>query len=249
LLPQTAIKTMSDLEKKGFAGNFHAWVQTAGIIVASAWGVYVFAYKEIAIPKSAPVNVSIDLQLQKTGKNYINVVDEKSLIAVEMQASASNPSTRKVYLLPNYWVVYGIRIRPEASETFNEQAYDKIGDFTIEKHNERTSDDVVAIGIMFFDGVLNPGEKIVRKLVIHVPPNKYDLLHAYTHIPTSTKEWENRLALEYKLKKEDNQVLESWYHVESNGERKLLDDEQITKTANIYELQSAVKYSELSLWR
>lgn len=123
------------------------------------------------------------------------------MIAVEMQASASNPSPRRVYLLPNYWVVYGIRIRPGANETFNEQAYDKIADFAIEKHNERTSDDVIAIGIMFTDSVLNPGEKIVRKLVLHVPPNKYDLLHAQSEMPTSTKEWENRLALEWKLKK------------------------------------------------
>lgn len=242
---------MSDPEKKGFADKFHAWVQTAGIVIASFWGVYAFVYKEITIPESAPVNVSIDLELEKTGKNYIDVADEKSLIAVEMKASASNPSPRKLYLLPNYWVVYGIRLRPGASEIFNEQAYDKIADYTIEKHNDRTSQDVVALGTIFPDDVLNPGEKIVRKIVLHVPPGKYDLLFAHSSIPSVTKEWKNRqFALDWKLKKEDNSVHPSWYSEENNGVRgKPLDEEQIKKIENIYELQVAVKSSEISLWQ
>lgn len=40
-------------------------VQTTAIVLAGVWALYTFVYKEILLPKSAPVNVSIDLQLKK----------------------------------------------------------------------------------------------------------------------------------------------------------------------------------------
>ena len=66
-------------------------------------GCWTFIFKEIEVPKSAPVNISLNLQLKKIETPQNNEV----LSAIEMKISATNPSTREIYLLPNAWVAYG----------------------------------------------------------------------------------------------------------------------------------------------
>src|SRR5256885_1464223 len=94
-------------QRRDFGEILNTWVQTIGICIAAIWGVYTFVFKEILVPKSAPVNVTINLQLKKIGTGPTN----GNLTAVEMKISATNPSSRKVYLLPSVWVAHGIRIK------------------------------------------------------------------------------------------------------------------------------------------
>jgi hypothetical protein len=61
--------------------TINTWMQIAGILLAGAWGVYTFFEKEVFIPKSAPVNISINLQLKKVGTGSAS---QASLAAVEM---------------------------------------------------------------------------------------------------------------------------------------------------------------------
>jgi hypothetical protein len=54
--------------KVGSVGEvIRSWIPPIGIVIAAVWGVYTFIYKEIIIPQSAPVNVSIGLQIQEAG--------------------------------------------------------------------------------------------------------------------------------------------------------------------------------------
>src|SRR6266513_4802955 len=96
----------TDPPKRSLGERLNTWVQTIGILIAAAWGVYTFVHKEITAPRAAPVNISLDLQLKKLGANEPN----KELVAVELKASATNPSTREIHLLPNLWTAYGINV-------------------------------------------------------------------------------------------------------------------------------------------
>src|SRR5438093_325085 len=93
-------------KNRSFGESLNTWVQAIGIIIAACWGVYTFGYKEIMVPKSAPVNITLNLQLKKIG----GAPAKGDLVAVEMRASATNPSSRDIHLLPNAWIAYGIGI-------------------------------------------------------------------------------------------------------------------------------------------
>jgi hypothetical protein len=74
-----------------FSKELNTWVQTVGILIAAVWGVYTFIFKEIWIPESAPVNVTVDLQLNKLGvSNSTDKSGSKQLMAVQMKLSAAN---------------------------------------------------------------------------------------------------------------------------------------------------------------
>src|SRR6266404_5182874 len=90
-------------------------MQIVGILIAAIWGVYTFFEKEVFIPKSAPVNISVNLQLKKVATGSGN---QAGLTAVEMNVSATNPSTREIHLLPSAWSARGVRIKAaERDET------------------------------------------------------------------------------------------------------------------------------------
>jgi hypothetical protein len=89
--------------ESSFGRELNAWVQTIAIIVAASWGIYTFVYKEITLPKSAPVNVSMDLQLKKIGTSVDKREQEVPFVAVEMKVRATNPTSRSIYLLPSTW--------------------------------------------------------------------------------------------------------------------------------------------------
>lgn len=127
-----------------------SWLTAVGILIAAAWGGYTFIYKEILLPSSAPVNISVDLQLKKVGKKEPNgarvndasdkangaqvneasdrpnsaqgIEKRKQLIAVEMRISAINPSPRDVYLLPSAWVAIGVVDKISDQELPDERA-------------------------------------------------------------------------------------------------------------------------------
>src|SRR5437763_12580581 len=94
---------------RSFEERLNTWVQILGILIAAGWGIWTFIYKEIKVPKSAPVNISLNLQLKKVETNP----SRQGLTAVEMKISATNPSSREIYLLPNAWVAYGGHINSE----------------------------------------------------------------------------------------------------------------------------------------
>lgn len=121
-------------EERTLGQTLNTWVQTIGIVCAGAWALlYTFGYKDIFVPKSAPVNISLNLSLKKVGPKASST---DSLTAVEMKIAATNPSSRPVYLLRSAWVAIGCTIRPrldgsgaQQNDQLNSNSYDAVADF------------------------------------------------------------------------------------------------------------------------
>jgi len=207
---------MATISNKSFIHEFSAWVQTIGIIIAAIWGAYTFIFKEIVLPKSAPVNVSVDLQLKRIEVRDFKMRREynKSLVAVEMTVSATNPSSRLVYLQPNIWIASAAIIRKMSkTPNFIQQINDSINkeDLNIkEKHAWSYSPipEPVAVGRLFLNTQLKPNEKITRKIIFHVPRGLYDLIEVEIYVPTVAKKDIARLEWKFNEKQTNFSFME-----------------------------------------
>jgi hypothetical protein len=241
---------MATSPERTFAQELNTWVQTIGIIIAALWGAYTFIYKEVMLPRSAPVNITVDLQLKKIGTATSQAQDEKTpLIPVEMRISATNPSPREVYLLPTAWIAYGAKVNiSRGSGAFATQAASVLNSsngFYVEKHAASVGSSVVAIGSLLKDSVLKPHETATRTIVFHVPPGIYDLLDVQAIIPTLAKK--GGAALEWKFDK-DNGLVPVVYRVGASGERKEMEKTRDGEYSDTHlELQSATSMAILSL--
>lgn len=162
------------------------------------WGIATFYYKDVLQPSTAPVNISLNLELKKVSPtNPPNGSPGSKLIAVEMQLGATNPSSREVYLLPNAWIAYGYRTtEPGDAPSFAQRLNDGFASQRIrpqERFGLTTNGDAVAGGVLLSDTQLKPGEKVMRKLVFHVPRNRYDVVEVWTAIPTTSQEGKLRI--------------------------------------------------------
>jgi hypothetical protein len=238
--------------KSTFTENFNKWVQSIGIIVAALWGAYTFVYKEIAVPKSAPVNISINLQLRKLS----TAKPKKALVAMEMRVSASNPSSRRIYLLQNKWMVWGYTANPKKPEDPDcfyartaDLMNDQLGQFS-ERHASWSTRNIVAGGSLFDDDKLSPNETITRTIIFYVPPDQYDSVRAEALIPTS--EVENRLKVQWRSGKGTEDTMLTIYLVGDHGqleptkidERGRPNDERVKGLG--YQLSGTS--TEISLW-
>lgn len=203
---------MADSQPSSFSDKFKTWVQTVAIIIAAGWGIYAFVYKEVWVPKSAPVNITLDLALQKSivseTKQNKNI---QPLYAIEMKVAAKNPSSRTIYLLPNTFVVFGLNIDKDFNysqneyENFLENNVDKLENYflgLISKHLPISNISIVVIGDLFADKCLKPGEQIAKSVIFHVPRGEYDMLQVFAYIPTCAKRT-NKFTFKYYYNKKD----------------------------------------------
>jgi hypothetical protein len=238
--------------KKTSARKINTWVQTVGIFLAAAWGVYTFVYKEIMLPRSAPVNISVNLQLKKIGTPTSGPEHKKgSLVAIEMRVSATNPSSREVYLLPSAWIAYGLSVDSVShSAAFAKNAISSLNSheasYYEEKHATVSEASVVAVGNLFVDDSLKPNETVTRTLVFHVPPGRYDWLDVQAVMPTVARK--TSVGLEWKFDQESG-LVPTLYHVNGSGERtEMAKSENGEYLVGNIELQQARSMSALSLW-
>ena len=165
-------------------------VQTTAIVLAGVWALYTFVYKEILLPKSAPVNVSIDLQLKKTEST-----DQQSnqLVCVEMTVKAVNPSSRVAHLLPSVWFARGCRIGRLDSDDgrFIDNLSKALGRSSTnsslyfqERHFSHTDWTFVGGGGLFEKRMLKPNEAISFTLILSLPLLYYHVLRVEAHMPT-----------------------------------------------------------------
>jgi hypothetical protein len=245
---------MATPSERTFGQELNTWVQTIGIIIAAVWGAYTFIYKEIMLPKSTPVNISVNLQLKKIGTPASQAQARKNaLIAVEMQVAAINPSAREVFLLPSAWVVYGVKVVDTFREgnTFAKEAVSSLNSregIYVEKYATSTTTSVVAIGNLFRDEVLKPNEKATRTLVFHVPPGGFDWLEVQAVMPTMGRK--GGATLEWGFDEKNNSLVPVVYRVSASGERKEMEkDKAGAYSDSRLELQMATAMSALSLWQ
>lgn len=194
---------MNEKAGRDKTGKIKDWVQTVAVILATIWGVNTFMYKEWYLPKTALVNISTDLSLRRIGLSDAAKPPGPRFVAVELAVSATNPSTREVFLLPNIWVARGFRLKSldNTQHDFLSQFGSAFKDARLGVKQRGVADtegEPVALGRLFGDDRLKPNEKIMRKIVFHVLKDQYDYIEVRTTMPTVTKE--GRLDLEWKYK-------------------------------------------------
>jgi len=242
-------KDMQIPEKRSFDQRLNTWVQTIGIIVAASWGVYTFVYKEIVVPKGAPINVSIAMTMKRVSDEKTDLKDlKKKYAAIELTFVAENPSTRMVFLLPSAWIVYGVKIAnlPDRSSfrTDAEIALKSDARFA-ELHAVPRDSTVVVIGRLFPDDVLKPGEKVVRTAIFHIPVGTYDLLDAHAMVPSARKG--KAVDIKWKLS-DDNQLMPTTYRIAKDGSStEVKMNEQYPDQDPAVELQNTRAMTQLSV--
>jgi len=231
--------------KRTFGENLNTWVQTVGILIAAVWGFYTFVYKEIKLPKSAPVNITLNLQLKKIGTG----ATKGDLTAVEMKCSATNPSSREIHLLPSAWIAYGMTITATSTDDSNfikdanAALIDSERISTVQRHAKNQKTSVVATGKLFDDTGLKPGETTGRTIIFYVHQNDYDLVDLTTVMPSVADV--RGIELEWTLTKE-SELHPTVYRVDKNGKRTPIgDNDRLDKRL---ELQMARANVEISLW-
>jgi hypothetical protein len=229
-------------KKRTLGETVNTWVQTVGIIIAAAWGFYTFFYKEIILPKSAPVNISLNLALKKTG---VSPDKRDNLTAVEMKCSATNPSSREIHLLPSAWIAYGISIAatPGDDTAFMKNATARLKDqnemATVQRHAKNQKRSVVATGNLFDDTGLKPGETTGRTIIFYVHQLDYDLVDVTTVMPSAADV--SDIQLEWTLTEES----ELSPTVHRKGQSAPLDANYLV---NHLDLQTARANAAISLW-
>ncbi len=244
---------MAEAANRSLGQEINSWVQTIGIVIAATWGAWTFVYKEIVVPKSAPVNVTVDLELKKIGANQPGATKAK-LIPVELRVSAKNPSSREIYLLPSVWMASGVKVASTKHAidegltvtSKNEASYSQ-------RHADVTENIIVAFGGLVEDDSLKPNEVTARTLIFYVPPNEYDYLDVVTIIPTIAKK--GAMDLEWKLTREPEQaeptlLNPTWYRLDAKGaqEKAMSSDEASAyAAAHKLELQRSIARATLLL--
>lgn len=247
---------MTVSSERSISQEINIWIQIIGIIIGSVWAVYVFIYKEIILPKASPVNITLDLQLKKIENPNSQHLRDKNqgLTAIEMEITATNPSSRMVYLVPSKWFTYGynVKIHDEDPELFdkvpamlNSQSLENIEKYAVRQRNSTTPE---AIGSVFSDVGIKPNEKLTRKIIFHIPSGKFDLIEASVTIISFGLM--DGITSEWKYNKEDGLYLKL-YRVAENGENIELEVDKngaFISDAKL-ELQMSQSDSMLSLWQ
>ena len=153
--------------------------------------VYSFIYKEIIVPKSAPINISLNLSLQKSGTSDDRGAKfKKPIDAILLKIGAKNPSSRSVCLLPSYFIAYGYKMSDNhlSDERFVKGAGDnpmvyKEGVF-LTKHLTVAKTSVVALGNLIEDEVLKPNEQVENSYIFYTPQGEYDFIEVFAAIPS-----------------------------------------------------------------
>jgi hypothetical protein len=235
------------------ASTVNTVAQIIALCVASVWAVWIFYWRELAVPRSAPINVTLDLQLKRVGGSG----GDHPLIAIEMKTSATNPSSRKVFLLPSAFIVRGVKMQPPApGNTFETRALALLNthpeipfssaEAVVERSSMSVASSVLAVGRPFADNLLNPGEVTTHTLVLHVPAQEYDKIEATTWIPNTTKPGNAEIVWSVG---QNSELRAEMYRVTTRGSRRPMErDEGGVYSANDLGLQFASSGTQLSLW-
>ena len=167
------------------SGLLHRWIQSSGIILGAFWGIYTFVWKDILVPSWAPAHINLDLSFTPLEGLRSSTGDSE----MTLKMTATNSSARKVYLLSNTWRIIGIkRIR------VSEEGFGSLGDQALrgepliyaERGINNVSGDILAVGRIFDDDIVHPGETISRSILIRIP-HVYNAAEINIIMPALTK--------------------------------------------------------------
>lgn len=172
----------------------HQWVQTGGILVATVWGVvwggYTFLWKNILLPSWELAHLNVEISLTPLETRPTSALREL-LVTI----TATNPSERKLYLerLSNTWQLHGIQRLASIGGT-DDQPFSQLGNQVLrnsaldyaERDVVKKAGPLLAVGRLFDDEIIHPGETISRSILIGVADD-YDAAQVQVVVPALTK--------------------------------------------------------------
>ena len=150
----------------------HEWIRSGGILIAAAWGVYTFIYKDIYVPSQQPAHLSLEASLKPVPDRPTPAVGQEMLLEIK----ATNASSRRVYLLANIWTLRGINLATRTGANANKEFIQEFNavlkdDPVLHKERgvERTPGELIAIGRLFGDDFIDPDNTKYRSILVNIP--------------------------------------------------------------------------------
>jgi len=147
------------------------WVQLGAIIVGSLWAVYTFYWQSILVPGWAPAHVNLEVTLTPVPNRQATAEGREMTLSFR----AINPSSRKLYLLHNFWMLAGLRrLALPADAMFLQRADENLGSDPLAQAEQGVLAEptaIQAVGVIFSDDVIQPNEAISRSVVVRLPLN------------------------------------------------------------------------------
>lgn len=150
----------------------HEWIRSGAVLIAAAWGVYTFIYKDIYIPSQQPANLSLEASLKPVPDRPTPAAGQEMLLEIK----ATNTSSRRVYLLANIWTLRSINIAPRTGprvdREFIQESNVVLKDDPVlhkERGVERSTGKLIAIGRLLGDDFIDPGNTKNRSILVNIP--------------------------------------------------------------------------------
>ncbi len=147
------------------------WVQLAAIIGGSLWALYTFYWQAILVPGWAPAHVNLEVTLTPVQGRQATAEGREMTLTFR----AINPSSRKLYLLRNFWMLAGLRRLALGDDArFLQRSDANLGSDPLAQAErgvlvEPTA--IQAVGAIFSDDAIQPNEAISRSVVVRLPLN------------------------------------------------------------------------------
>lgn len=237
------------------------------------WTYYTWYYKEILIPRTAPVNLTTQVAIEEAGYGTSGKSNTQ-LEAIRLSVTATNASTRTIYFAPNYWTAEGMNISvlpgdeswladvnktieydPQNLKTPSPEEMNIHGVVQLRapvenqgRYYEITKIELIAFNDVFeYNVFLHPKETISRSFLFYVPVGAYDFLNVHAYIPTTAKP--NSVAEFYHVNP-DRSIDEAIYVLGKDGSY-IKKETQVD--VDVYDpsiqLQTAEAWQQLSLWQ
>jgi hypothetical protein len=150
----------------------HEWIRSGAVLIAAVWGVYTFIYKDIYVPSQQPAHLSLEASLKPVPDRPTPAVGQEMLLEIK----ATNASSRRVYLLANIWTLRGINLATRTGANANKEFIQELNavlkdDPVLHKERgvERSTGKLIAIGRLFGDDFINPGNTKNRSILVNIP--------------------------------------------------------------------------------
>jgi hypothetical protein len=145
------------------------WVQLGAILVGSLWAMYTFYWQAILVPGWAPAHVNLEVTLTPVADRQVTPDGREMTLTFQ----AINPSSRKLYLLRNLWMLQGLRRHAlSADAEFLLRADEALASDPLAQAEQGVHAEPMAIqatGAIFSDDVIQPNESISRSVVVRLP--------------------------------------------------------------------------------
>lgn len=184
----------------------HEWIKSGGILIAAAWGIYTFIWQDILVPSWQPAQLRLEATLTTVPDRPATAAGREMTLVVQ----ASNSSSRRLYPLANIWWLRGINRQPRpgsmvrSSRPFlqeSDQALRRQALQHVERDVISSAGELLAVGRLFDDDVIDPGGIVNRTILVRIPINvtAVDLRVVVPVLSRSPKSFFNKQRLAWGL--------------------------------------------------